>query len=219
MLEAKQIRFRYGHGGFQLGETSLKLEKGYVYVLYGENGSGKTTLLKLLYGMLEPSSGEIFRNGERVTGKKLAAFHREAAYVGAEWCVSEATLADNVEFLRTLYPTFEEAYFQEILERFRMDGADTRRMMEYSAGERCKAEIAFALARRPKLLLLDEPLANLDPVCKAEVIDILQRAIAASEMTVLMSTNLIDEVREIADYTGSMRDGQLSGFNERGADV
>ncbi|MBP5462876.1 MAG: ABC transporter ATP-binding protein [Lachnospiraceae bacterium] len=215
MLVAKDLVFRYGLGQFRMDKVSLEIEKGYVYALVGENGAGKTTLLKLLYGALTPQSGEVLWKGKRVDRRRLAAYHGEAAFVGLPWCNAESSVADNVDFLKPLYPTFDEEYWEQLLKR--ADLFYTVKDVPYgklSAGEARKIGIVFCLARHPELLILDEPLANLDPVFKTEIPEILRDAVAKDGMTILMSTNLVDEIRDFTDYYGVIRDGALVKWGE-----
>lgn len=215
MLVAKDLEFRYGPGGFRIDRVSLEIEKGYVYALTGENGAGKTTLLKLLYGALTPRSGAVLWKGKRIDRRTLAAYHGEAAFAGLPWCNPESSVEDTVEFLKPLYPTFDEEYWKQLLQRANL--FYTFKDAPYgtlSAGEARKISIVFCLARHPELLILDEPLANLDPVFKTEIKEILRDAVAADGMSVLMSTNMVDEIRDLTDYYGTIRDGSLVKWGE-----
>ena len=215
MLEADKLQFQYVSKGFRLQDVSLRIEQGYFYTLVGENGSGKTTLLNLLYGIRRPKSGEVRWNGELLTEKTLPKFRQSAAYVGEVWCDKYATTEANVRFLKLLYPSFDEEYFRELTAKAELDGLLDRPYKTLSAGEQIKAEIVFQLARRPELLILDEPLAGLDPVFKTDVLELLQSAVAESGMTIFMATNLVTEVEDVADYAGEIRDGRLVRFASR----
>ena len=215
MLEARNLNFKYMFDRFRIDNVSLAIEKGYVYALTGSNGAGKTTLLRLLYGALTPRSGEVLWKGEPVNARTLAKFRSEVALVGIPWCDSNATVEDNAEMYKTLYPVFDDAYWETLLRRMKLWGtAHSARYGALSAGEANKIDIAFALARRPELLILDEPLANLDPVFKTEITELLREAVATDGLTVLMTTNLVDEIRGLADYFGVIRDGSLVKWGE-----
>lgn len=215
MLEARDLNFKYMLSRFHLDNVSLTIEKGYVYALTGSNGAGKTTLLRLLYGALTPRSGKVLWKEKPVNARTLAKFRSEVAQVGIPWCDSRATVEDNAELYKTLYPTFDDAYWESLLRSMKLWGtAHSARYGALSAGEATKVDIAFALARRPELLILDEPLANLDPVFKTEITELLRDAVAKDGLTVLMSSNLIDEIRGFADYFGVIRDGALVKWGE-----
>ncbi|MBQ9490274.1 MAG: ABC transporter ATP-binding protein [Lachnospiraceae bacterium] len=212
MLTAKNINYRYGlakKDAFELQDVSLTLEPGYVSCLLGKNGSGKTTLLNLLYGMRKPKSGEILWKGQRLDDKTLADFRQEVAYVGEAWCVESMTVAQNMEMLSILYPAFDRDYFDSLMKLAGADGCLDQVFSALSTGERMKLEISFVLARRPKLILLDEPLANIDPVFKVDVLELLQKGVAENETGVLISTHLLDEISDMVDYVNVLENGRL----------
>jgi len=215
MIEAKNVSFQYDSKGFRLQDISLKLEEGLIYTLVGENGSGKTTLLKLLYGIFPPKSGEVLWKGSPLTRRMLPAYHQEAAYIGEQWCDTGATLRANAEILRLLYPGFDGGYYEKLLAQAGLTDLQATPFRNLSTGEQCKAEMSFHLARHPKLLLMDEPLAGLDPVFKTDILELLQTAVAEEKMTVLMATNLVTEVSDIADYVGVFADGKLVKWGDR----
>ena len=212
MLTANNINYRYGlakKDAFELQDVSLTLEPGYVSCLLGKNGSGKTTLLNLLYGMRKPKSGEILWKGQRLDDKTLADFRQEVAYVGEAWCVESMTVAQNMEMLSILYPAFDRDYFDSLMKLAGVEGCLNKVFSALSTGERVKVEISFVLARRPKLILLDEPLANIDPVFKVDVLELLQKGVAENETGVLISTHLLDEISDMVDYVNVRENGRL----------
>lgn len=214
MLTAKNINYRYSlvkakKGDFELQDVSLTLEPGYVTCLLGRNGSGKTTLMNLLYGMRRPDSGEILWKDRSLNDKTLTDFRQEVAYVGEVWCAESMTVGKNVEMLSILYPSFERTYFDSLMKLAGVEGCFDKQFSVLSTGERVKVEISFMLARRPKLILLDEPLANIDPVFKVEILELLQRSVAENETGVLISTHLIDEISDMVDYVNVLENGRL----------
>ena len=212
MLTANNINYRYGlakKDAFELQDVSLTLEPGYVSCLLGKNGSGKTTLLNLLYGMRKPKSGEILWKDQRLDDKTLADFRQEVAYVGEAWCVESMTVAQNMEMLSVLYPAFDRGYFDSLMKLAGVEGCLNKVFSALSTGERVKVEISFVLARRPKLILLDEPLANIDPVFKVDVLELLQKGVAENETGVLISTHLLDEISDMVDYVNVLENGRL----------
>ena len=214
MLTAKNINYRYGlvkakKEDFELQDVSLTLEPGYVSCLLGKNGAGKTTLLNLLYGMRKPKSGEILWKGQRLDDRTLADFRQEVAYVGEAWCVESMMVAQNIEMLSILYPAFDRDYFDSLMKLAGADGCLDQVFSALSTGERMKLEISFVLARRPKMILLDEPLANIDPVFKVDVLELLQKGVAENETGVLISTHLLDEISDMVDYVNVLENGRL----------
>ena len=221
MLEARNLSFQYGlakekgRKDFRIRDVSIKVEPGYVSCLLGKNGAGKSTLLSLLYGMRKPGSGEIFWNGEKLTAKNLALFRREAGYAGEKWCMDGMTLEKNVEMLSILYPDFDDQYFEELLRMAGLEDVREKLFATFSTGERVKAELAFLMARRPKLLLLDEPLANIDPVFKTDILELLLKAVKENETGILISTHLVDEISDLVDYVYVMENGSMKKSGDR----
>ncbi|MCR4608895.1 MAG: ABC transporter ATP-binding protein [Eubacterium sp.] len=221
MLNVKNINYRYGNRGFKVGGLSLNVEPGYIYCLLGDNGCGKTTFLKLLYGMMTADSGEITWNNDtilsngRITHKSLAKYHENAAFTGEKWCIDELSLEDNTKLLRSLYPSFDMEYFYKLISDSGLKQDMNKPYAELSKGQKVKAEIAFSLARKPKLLILDEPLANLDPVYKTEILETLQDAVAENEMSIIISTHLLDEVTDMVDYIIFMKNGEITRSGDR----
>ena len=215
MIEVNNISFKYGMkpaGGkkFEVRDASLKLEQGYISCLLGNNGAGKTTLLNLIYGMLKPRSGEVVWNGNKLTGRNMADFRQETAYIGEKWCADGLTVGRNTELLSNLYPAFDRDYYDEIMKLAGMDRVRDTFFGKLSKGEKVKVEIAFALARKPKFIILDEPLANVDPVFKIDILELLQNSVKDNETGVLLSTHLLDEISEMVDFINVMENGKIT---------
>ena len=216
MIEAKNISFKYSRSDkFSIDDISLTVEEGMISCLLGANGCGKTTVLKLLYGMLIPKSGNVYYREDKVCPRTLPAYREEVAFTGHTWCDTDLTLKHNVEFLSLLYPSFDQDYYARLLKCAGIEDKSDKLYANLSAGEKVKAEIAFALARRPKLLLMDEPLANLDPVFKTDILEMLQDEVSSSGLGILMSTHLLDEINDITDRIYLLDKGKLSAGGDR----
>lgn len=201
---------------FQIKNVSFELEKGYMMCLLGKNGSGKSTLLRLLYGVVQPDGGDLLWSKIAIQ-IHTSVVRTQIAYVGDEdiffpW----RTIKENVEVLGGLYEKFSLEKFKNYLEKFEPESdVMEKSLIELSSGQKKQVQLAFALARSPKLLLLDEPFANLDPVFRVEFMDILQNLIADEEISVILSTHILEEVEEIADYIGVMKQGEMVMFGDR----
>lgn len=216
MIEAKNLKFKYRSDKFEIDDVSLKAEQGYISALLGKNGSGKTTLLKLLYGVLKSKSGSVIWNGEKLSAKNMAAYRQEVAFVGSgDWCAAELSIKRNAEIFSTLYPAFDMQYYEELLKMASLPEDKDKTYMSLSKGQKVKAEIVFALARRPKMLLMDEPLANLDPVFKIDILELIQTSVSENGTGVLISTHLTDEISEIVDQIYVIEDGMISKSGSR----
>ena len=215
MIEVKNISFKYSGNDFRMEDISLSLEEGYINTIIGENGCGKTTLLKLIYGMLTPKNGEILWNGKSIGIDTLPAYHREVAFVGGDWCIPDYSIRKNMEILSTLYPDYDKDLFDDLIKKADLSETEDTAISNLSKGQTVKAEIIFNLAKKPKMLILDEPLANLDPVFKVDILEIIQNAVASEELGVIMSTNLLDEVKNITDFAGIMKEGKMIRWGDR----
>ena len=216
MIEAKNISFKYKMTDkFSIDGISITVEEGMISCLLGKNGCGKTTVLKLLYGMLTPKSGKVYYNGDVVCPRTLPGYHEDVAFMGHNWCDTDLTLEHNVEFLSLLYPSFDHDYYARLLKKAGIEDKSDKLYASFSTGEKVKAEIAFALARRPRLLLMDEPLANLDPVFKTDVIELLQDEVSSAGLGILLSTHLLDEINDITDRIYLLDNGRLSAGGDR----
>lgn len=219
MLEVSNINFTQKNrkGEFSIKDVNFTLEDGMFMCLLGKNGAGKTTLLNLIYGISKLYSGWIRWNGKRVDIQNIHEFHSDVAYVGnEEWCFSWMTMSDNLEILSCLYENFDRQLYLKLLESFDLNEEDVnKRYLLLSSGQKVKFQLAFAMARRPKLLLLDEPFANLDPVIKTDLMDILQKSVRNDDMSLIISTHLIDDIADISDYIGILVDGEMKLFSDR----
>lgn len=220
----KVMNLSYRIKKFSMENVNFALEDGYLMTLLGKNGAGKTTLLNLIYGCLEPTTGMVFWNGADVTGKHAMEskngdllYHEEVAYVGnRKWCVESLNCNENVSMFKGLYSNWDEERFEKILKlmEFSEDDLSTK-VEELSSGKAMQFQLAFALARHPRLLLLDEPMANLDPVVKTDLWDLLLRTISGENISIIISTHLVEEVNQITDYIGVIENGKLVKFGDR----
>jgi len=203
---------------FEIQNVDFELEKGYMMCLLGKNGSGKSTLLRLIYGLFQADEGDVIWNGMSIKQQRHKILQK-VAYTGDENIFFEwRSIRENVEVIGQMYESFDMKSFIDYLAKFELDSdVMEKSMIELSVGQKQQVQIAFALARKPKLLLLDEPFANLDVVFRVEFIDILQHLIADEEISVIFSTHILDEVEDIVDYIGVMKQGEMVMFGDREA--
>lgn len=206
---------------FSLNNIHFALEDGYMMGLFGRNGAGKTTLLQTIYGMITPGEGEIRwkfdQEKKRLNQKNLFLFHRQAAYVGEEeWCFSSWSMRKNRELFARLYPQFDEQIYNRYLSIFSLSPEEEQKTYtNLSMGQRMLFQMAFVLARKPRLLLLDEPMANLDPVVKTDLMEALHKCVMYDGMGIILSTHLVDDISDLVDYIGILDQGRLTDFGDR----
>ncbi|MGG6313141.1 ABC transporter ATP-binding protein [Paenibacillus macerans] len=198
-----------------IGPLHLQVPSGYIVALVGPNGSGKSTMMQMIQQTLLPDEGEIRWFGETYAGllplqqRQRIGYVPEAPELEENFMTAEAA----AHFRSHWYPTWEEERFQNLLNRFNVPRNE--RLNRMSKGERRKFEIAVALAVRPKLLLLDEPSSGLDPFAWKSMIDELRDFMAGEDMTILIATHIVEEVKRLADYIVLVHQGQLLGMAEK----
>ncbi len=200
MLSLEHVTFTYGQGKPDLKEISIHVPRGYITALVGKNGAGKTTLLKVLYGALTQNEGKRICDGKEIRESKLEEFHDKCAYVGTEeWEVAEQSMYWHLDLFERLYSRFDRRIALAILDQFKLpEEARKQKITALSTGQRMQLQMALALAKQPDYLILDEPLANIDPVIKVDMLTLLQRAVADG-CGVIISTHLMHEIEGIAD--------------------
>jgi ABC-2 type transport system ATP-binding protein len=196
-LETVGLGKRYG-SRWALQDCTLEIPAGSVTALVGPNGAGKTTLLHLAVGLSEPSAGEV-----RILG---ASPRRDAAdvlprigFVAQEHPLYRGfTVAETLRFGRELNPSWDED-----AARARVDALGLplrKRVGTLSGGQRAQVALTLALAKRPELLLLDEPVASLDPLARREFLQSVMEAVAETGMTVLLSSHLVADLERVCDH-------------------
>ncbi len=192
---------------FQLGPLDLTVPTGAIYGLIGPNGAGKTTTLDLLMGMGRKDAGSIEVFGLDHARDEVAV-KRQIGYVGPDLSFTAWVRVNRLlSFVKTFYPDWDDAYCADLLARLNIGLRD--RISTLSFGARTKLSLVIALAHRPKLLLLDEPLAGLDVISKQEVFSELLRAVQDENRTVVISSHDLHDLERLTDHTGIIHGGKL----------
>jgi ABC-2 type transport system ATP-binding protein len=195
-VEAHGLGKQYGRR-WALTDCTLTIPTGHVVGLVGPNGAGKTTLLNLATGMLEPTTGTI-----EVLGSRPASSPRQLSRVGyvAQDTPTYAGLsvADHLRFGAHLNPGWDAAMARNRIEQLRLDPA--QKAAKLSGGQRAQLALTLAIAKRPELLILDEPIASLDPLARREFLQVLMESTAEQELSVVMSSHLVADLERVADY-------------------
>ena len=194
-------------GTFLLRDITLDIPEGYIIGLIGANGCGKTSLLHILMGLYQTNEGEVelmglnYQEHEDELHDMLGVVLQERLYE------DHMTLQENANYFGRFYTNYDEVYFLQMLESYGLDSK--KKYKHLSKGEELKFQFAFALAHRPKLLLLDEPTGNFDPDFRDEFLSKLKEFIADGEHTVILATHLTDDLDRIADYLIYMEKGSI----------
>jgi ABC-2 type transport system ATP-binding protein len=195
-LEASGLGKRYGRSTWALRDCNLTVPRGRIAALVGPNGAGKTTLLHLAVGLLAPTTGSIRVLGEQPGDPGLLA---EVGFVAQDTPLyRDFTVAEHLTMGAKLNRRFDQPLARGRLERLGIPL--DRRVGTLSGGQRAQVALALALAKRPQLLLLDEPLASLDPLARREFLQALMGAVADQGVTVVLSSHLLADLERVCDY-------------------
>jgi ABC-2 type transport system ATP-binding protein len=204
-VEFSGVTKRYKH--FTLDRIDLKLKTGCMMGFVGANGAGKSTTLRILMGLVHQDAGWVKVLGHAMP-KEQAAAKRDIGFVSEDMRLyGGATLEWHMGFVRSIYASWDSRYADDLLRRF--DLKPPQKVKGMSHGQRVKAALLLALARRPRLLVLDEPTTGLDPIARREVLGELMAVLANGERTVLFSSHNTLEVEQISDQITFIDRGRI----------
>jgi ABC-2 type transport system ATP-binding protein len=205
-LEASSLSRRYG-STWALRDCSLSLPTARVIGLVGPNGAGKTTLLHLATGLLQPTSGSIRVLGE-LPGANPEILGR-VGFVAQEMPLyRNFTVAEMLRLGEQLNPRWDQHLAVGRLESLSIPLS--QKVGTLSGGQRGQVSLAIALAKRPELLLLDEPLASRDPLARRDFLSALMESVAEHGVSVVLSSHLISDLERVCDHLVVLRDGRVA---------
>ena len=208
MVETKGLTKQYGSKEV-VKDVDLKVPKAHVYGFMGPNGAGKSTTLKMLLGLIQISAGQVTIGGETVNRKNRIAILKETgSLIESPSYYGHLTGRENLEIVRTLKRVPEQEITQ-VLKLVRMEEQQNKKVREYSLGMKQRLGLAEALLGRPDLLILDEPTNGLDPAGIQEIRELIRELPGRMGMTVLVSSHLLGEMDQMADYVGIINHGHL----------
>ena len=205
IIETSGLGKRYG-STWALRECTLAVPAGHVAALVGPNGAGKTTLLNLAVGLVAPSAGGVTVLGGRVAGSPAAL--DGIGFVAQDTPLyKNLSVADMLHLTRNLNRRFDQAAAEARLAE--LDIPLKRKAGRLSGGQQAQVALTLALARRPRLLVLDEPVAMLDPVARHDFMAMVLTAAAADGVSVVLSSHVLTELERVADYLILMSRGRV----------
>ena len=205
VVEANDLGKRYG-STWALRECTLAVPEGRLAALVGPNGAGKTTLLNLAVGLTDPSSGTIAVLDGRRAGS-LAALDGIAFVAQNAPLYKNLSAADLLHETRNLNRRFDQGYAERRIGEL---GIPLRQKAgKMSGGQQAQVALTLALARRPQLLVLDEPLANLDPLAREDFMATVMTAAAEDGVSVVLSSHVLAELERVADYLVLVSHGNI----------
>jgi len=206
IIETQALTRNY-RGKEAVKDLDLKLTGGRIHAFLGRNGAGKTTTIKMLTGLIRPSSGRSTLLG--VDSQKLRPEDwQKIGYVSENQELYEwMTGAEIIAFTSAFYPSWDKSFERDLAEQLELPL--NKKISQCSRGEKMKLALMLAMAFRPRLLILDEPFAGLDPLVRTEFLDSLLEITAQNDWSVFFSTHDIDDVEKLADEVVMIDDGQL----------
>lgn len=195
------------YGDFSLNNINLTLPGGSILGLIGENGAGKTTTIKCILNLIRRDAGEITVLGhDNIREEKLA---KQDIGLVLDECFFHDTLRprDVEKILAPAYKNWDQALFRDYLDKFGLP--EKKLIKEFSRGMKMKLSLSAALAHHPKLLMLDEATAGLDPVVRDEILDEFLGFISDEDHAILMSSHITSDLEKVADYIAYIHQGEV----------
>ncbi|HEY0791841.1 MAG TPA: ATP-binding cassette domain-containing protein [Chthoniobacterales bacterium] len=213
MIELKSVSKTFGTA-VALHETNLRMEPAKTTVLIGPSGCGKSTLLRIIIGLIEPTTGIVEVDGQRLSANNLLELRRRIGYVIQEGGLfAHLTAAQNVLLMANHLKrpaAYKQSRLKELCEltHFPPSGLD-RYPVELSGGQRQRVSLMRALMLEPSVLLLDEPLGALDPMVRARLQDELKEIFHRLQQTTVLVTHDMAEAGYLADTIVLLNDGRM----------
>ena len=188
--------------------VNIHVPKGAIYGFIGRNGAGKTTFLKMISGLSTPTSGDFSLFGYE--GKDVCrVFSRIGTLIEAPGVYPNMTAFDNMKLKCIATGINQKGYIEEILENVGLKDTGKKKVKNFSLGMKQRLGIALALVGEPDLLVLDEPINGLDPQGIVEIRDIIQKLNDEKNMTIIISSHILEELSKIATHYGIINNGRL----------
>lgn len=198
--------------GFELSNITFTLPKGFILGYVGQNGAGKTTTIQSILHLVKPDGGTIRVNGHTYEEDPVR-FLSMIGYIADECYLPENFTAIQVEkMMKKFYADFDQNKYQNYLSMWNLPR--DRKILDYSKGMQVRLMFACVLSRDTKVIILDEATSGLDPVIRTEILELLQQYIADGEHSVLLSTHIMGDLEQVADYVCFINDGKRVFFDE-----
>ena len=202
-LSGVSKKYRY----FTLEDIHLKLPRGQIMGFIGPNGAGKSTTIRILMGLVHQDAGEVRVLGHRMPAEQVAA-KWDIGFASEDMRLYDSMpLGWHMSFMQSIYPNWDASYAQILLKRFGLRAE--QKMKGFSHGQRVKAALLLVLARKPQLLVLDEPTTGLDPVARHEILRELTGVMADEGRSILFSSHNTQDVEQISDQITFIDRGRI----------
>ncbi|HEM2548754.1 TPA: ABC transporter ATP-binding protein [Streptococcus suis] len=205
IVNIKNLTKQYGN--FQLRVRNLEIPEGKVIGLIGENGSGKSTLLNLILNQLHIEK-DCIRIFEQTYPEHEQDIKSKIGVVLEQNFFPVSFSVEQVErMMSMIYPSWDEKLFYTFIQKFNLPSQ--KQIIEFSRGMVVKLNFAAALAHRPRLLIADEATSGLDPIIRREILSILEECVKKENMTVVLSSHILSDLEQVADYFIFIHNGEI----------
>lgn len=189
--------------------VNLHVREGEIYGFVGPNGAGKSTVMKMMMNLIHPDAGEARIFGERMGDESYESFKRIGSIIEAPCFYEKMTGRENLELYCEYMGYHNRERIEEALSEVGLSDIDQKSVSHFSMGMKQRLAIARAILTRPELLILDEPTNGLDPAGIQEIRELICELPKRMGITVLVSSHLLSEMDQMADYVGIINHGQL----------
>ena len=207
ILEVQGLSKQYKNSSFRLNNISFSIPSGAIMGFVGENGAGKTTTIGCILGTLVKDGGKIKIFGKEASDKTTDIRDDIGVVYDGNCFPERMTPAQVAAGMRHIYANWDDNLFREHLVKFKLP--EKKRIKTFSRGMTMKLAIATALSHSPKLLVLDEATAGLDPIAREELLEVLLDFVQDENHSVLLSSHITTDLEKIADYINFIHDGSI----------
>lgn len=188
---------------------NLSIKQGEIFGFLGLNGAGKTTTIRMLLGMIAPTSGKCYIQGEKVSAGNIRPWKDVGYIVETPYSYPELTVRENLEIIRKLRGIENKDCVTWIIKKLKLEAYESKKAKNLSLGNAQRLGIAKAIIHKPKILILDEPTNGLDPAGIVEVRKLIKDLAKNLGVTVLVSSHKLDEISKIATNIAIIHNGKL----------
>lgn len=192
-----------------VSNVSMNINKGEIYGFLGPNGAGKTTVMKMMTNITKPTSGEIEIFGEKLTNTSYEILKRMGTIIEYPIFYEKLSGRENLELHCEYMGYYNKKAIDEALDLVNLKNIENKLVKDFSLGMKQRLGIARAIATKPELLILDEPINGLDPIGIKEIRDLFKMLSKEYGITILISSHILSEVEQIADTIGVINKGKL----------
>lgn len=216
LFSAKQVNGKQKRKGFRenfvLRDINFELPAGYIMGIVGKNGAGKTTFFKYILEEKKMYEGQFLLDGRDILEDSVWTKDNIGFVSDDNHFILQRTAAQNAELLGLFYSSFDKDLFLQMMGQMGLSPAKTLGAM--SRGEYIKFQLAFAIAHKPRLLLLDEATAGMDPVYRKDFYQWIRNLMDEERCSVIMSSHLEEDIQKQFDYIAYLEDGKFVSFQE-----